>query len=267
MKRDLLLGFILLLFVGCESAEDDVFEPEPNVLALMRIGYSSPPSLRRQRIKVDRSYDIEDTVDRWGLRDAYVKVWGEEDTFIFIDSFFDEDSAKWFKYNEGNYYEWAYFDDTTLYHLEVALPWDDTVTAEAMMPSPVRISSPADSDTVSISQEPYDPHVVTWNSCKNTELYLLYCIPDVDDSLFNYYPDFLFFPSFTNDTSYAFFLQRMLAPWIYDEYYVLRVMAVSPEYAAYMGFFGPGEVYSNLSAGYGMFGGIAEDAIRVFIVP
>ncbi|MEA3311765.1 MAG: hypothetical protein U9Q76_06060 [candidate division WOR-3 bacterium] len=196
-----------------------------------------------------------------------MKVWGGEDTFVFADSFFNEDSAKWFKYNEGNYYEWAYFDDTTLYHLEVILPWEDTVTAEAMMPTSVRIAAPADSDTVSISAEPYDPHVVTWNFCKNTKLYLIYCIPDVDTSELGNISPIFSMPSFTMDTSYTFFLERMIAPWIYNKYYVLRVIAVTPEYVDYMGAEVPGGSVSNLSSGYGMFGGIAEDAIRVFIVP
>jgi len=249
---------------GCESAEEQVFEPESNILALMFI--TDTLEERTQFVKVDQSYDIEDTVGVEGVIDAKVTIWSEIDTFVFLDTFYHSDSVLRFYCNEGWYGNWqTKFDDTTLYHLEVILPWEDTVTAQAYMPTPIQISAPADSDTVSISAEPYDPHVITWNSCKNTELYVIYCVPDVDDSLYKNYPNFLFFPSFTNDTSYAFFLQRALAPWIYDEYYVLRVMAVSPEYAAYMGFFGPGEVYSNLSAGYGMFGGIAEDSVRVFI--
>ncbi|TKJ43299.1 hypothetical protein CEE36_04505 [candidate division TA06 bacterium B3_TA06] len=257
MKRLLLLGLTLLLFARCESSEDYIFESQPNILALMRIkGIEHSYQYSEQVITVNQSYDIKDTVNQYGVRGAQVTVWGEDGSFFFFS----------WRSPEEDYRTKANFNDTTLYHLEVALPWDDTVTAEAYMPSPIQISSPADSDTVSISAEPYDPHVITWNSCKNTELYALYCIPDVDDSLYKNYPNFLFFPSFTNDTSYAFFLQRALAPWIYDEYYVLRVMAVSPEYAAYMGFFGPGEVYSNLSAGYGMFGGIAEDSVRVYIV-
>ena len=263
MKRLLLLGLTLLFFAGCESVEDQVFEPEPNIFALMRVG----ETWKWQWIKVEQSYDIQDTVNVCGLRDAYVKVWGGEDTFVFADSFFDEDLAKWFKYNEGWYGDWVRLNDTTFYHLEVNLPWDDTVTADAMMPTPIRISSPAGSDTVSISAEPYNPHIVTWNSCKNTELYLVYCIPDVDTSELRNISPIFSMPSFTMDTSYTFFLERMVAPWIYDKYYVLRVIAVSPEYVDYMGAEVPGGSVSNLSSGYGMFGGIAEDAIRVFIVP
>jgi len=260
MRRLFILSLVLLFFAGCESVEDQVFEPEPNILALMRIGNSW------KRVRVDQSYDIQDTVDRWGLRDAYVNVGGGEDTFVFADSFFDEDSAKWFKYNEGNYYCLANFNDTTLYHLEVIMPWDDTVTAEAYMPTPIRIHTPADSDTVSISQEPYDPHIVTWNFCKNTALYLIYCIPDVDTSELRNISPIFSMPSFTMDTSYTFFLERMVFPWDFNMHYVLRVIAVSPEYVDYMGAEVPGGSVSNLSSGYGMFGGIAEDSIRVFLV-
>jgi len=263
MKRLLLLSLVLLFFAGCESVEDQVFEPEPNILALMRIGNSW------KRVRVDQSYDIQDTVNLWGVRGAQVRVRGGGYVYTFLDSFYCPDSAQWFKYTEGNYYEHPFpkLNDTTLYSLEVILPWEDTVTADAYMPSPVRISSPADSDTVSISQEPYDPHIVTWNFCKNTALYLIYCIPDVDTSELGNISPIFSMPSFTMDTSYTFFLERMIAPWDFDMHYVLRVIAVSPEYVDYMGAEVPGGSVSNLSSGYGMFGGIAEDAIRVFIVP
>lgn len=261
MKRLLLLSLVLLFFAGCESVEDQVFDPEPNILALMRIDDTSI----YQWVTVDQSYDIQDTVDLWGVRGAYVKVWGGEDTFTFEDSFYMADSAKWFKQPEGYYGEWGNFNDTTLYHLEVILPWEDTVTADACMPSPIRISTPADSDTVSISAEPYDPHVVTWNPCRNTELYTIYCVPDVDTSELDDISPLYSLPSFTTDTSYTFFLERMVFPWDFNMHYVLRVIAVSPEYVDYMGW-GPSGSVGNLSAGYGMFGGIAEDAIRVFLV-
>lgn len=260
MRKLLPVLLILVFFLACEPPDEREFEPRPNVFALMK----GSDSLIQQVIWVDQSYDIKDSLEHFGVIDASVIIFSEYDTFVFVDTYRVADTV--FYCYEGKYVRDIMFNDTTLYHLEVALPWDDTVTAEAYMPSPIQISAPADSDTVSISAEPYDPHVITWNSCKNTELYVIYCVPDVDDSLYKNYPNFLFFPSFTNDTSYTFFLQRMLAPWIYDKYYVLRIMAVSPEYAAYMGFFGPGEVYSNLSAGYGMFGGIAEDSVRVYIV-
>ena len=79
MRRLLLLSLVLLFFAGCESVEDQVFEPEPNIFALMRIDDTSI----YQWVTVDQSYDIQDTVNIWGLRDAYVKVWGGEDTFTF----------------------------------------------------------------------------------------------------------------------------------------------------------------------------------------
>jgi len=263
MKRFLLAGLILFVFVSCTQEEDYEFEPEPNILGLMRIG----DTVSSQLIIVDQSYDITDTVNEYGVNGATVRIIGEQDTFNFPDTFWDPWTESWVHSIDGWYWGWIDFSDSTSYSLEVVLPWDDTVTADAMMPTPIRISSPADSDTVSISAQPHDPHVVTWNFCKNTELYLVYCIPDVDTSELGNISPIFSMPSFTMDTSYTFFLERMIAPWIYDKYYVLRVIAVSPEYVDYMGAEVPGGSVSNLSSGYGMFGGIAEDAVRVFIVP
>jgi len=59
----------------------------------------------------------------------------------------------------------------------------------------------------------------------------------------------------------------MVLPWVYDMHYVLRITALSPEYTDYFGLEGPGSDMGNLSSGYGMFGGISEDSIRVYIVP
>ncbi len=262
MKRYLLVGLIFLVFTGCTQEEDYEFETEPNILALMQIGESDlmPFVGTTKYITVDRTYDITDTLEPGEKEVAKsVKVFGGIDTFNFRPS----DTLIW--HTATMYEDRAYLNDTTLYHLEVVMSWGDTVTAEAYMPTPIRIHTPADSDTVSISAQPVNPHIITWNPCKNTELYLIYCIPDVHTSeLGNISPIFTL-PSFTMDTSYTFFLQRMIAPWDFDMHYVLRVIAVSPEYVDYMGMQGPGTSVSNLSSGYGMFGGTSEDSIRVYI--
>lgn len=261
MKRFLLVGLIVLAFAGCTQEDGYEFEPEPNILALMHTrGIQWPYYGSYQYIIVAQTHDIGDTLDLWDAPIAdQISIWGGSDTF----DFYRTSDLLWF--NATAYNARADFNDTTLYHLEVVMSWGDTVTAEAMMPSPIYIIMPSDSDTVQMSQASL--YTITWNSCKNTELYTIYCIPDVDTSELDDISPLYSLPSFTTDTSYTFFLERMVFPWDFNMHYVLRVIAVSPEYAAYMGFFGPGEVYSNLSAGYGMFGGIAEDAIRVFIVP
>jgi hypothetical protein len=249
MKRYLLAGLVLLVFAGCTQEEEYEFQPEPNILALMHV-----VPFEAHRIWVDQTYDIRDTVDQNGVRGCEVFLHG-----YVGEEFFDVGRGKYISM-------WtAPLSDTILYQLEVIMPWDDTVTAEAYMPTPIRIHTPADSDTVSISAQPVSPHIVTWNPCKNTELYLIYCIPDVDTSELDNISPIFTLPSFTMDTSYTFFLQRMIAPWDFDMHYVLRVIAVSPEYADYMGMQGPGTSVSNLSSGYGMFGGTSEDSIRVYI--
>jgi len=263
MKRAVLASLTLMLIAGCSGGEDAEFQPDPDILALMSVGDTA--SL--QHVIVERSYDIADTVSEYGLSDATVRIITQQDTFDFADTFWDPDSDAWEPTPvEGWYWQWMQLDDSSTYYLEVAMPWGDTVTAEAMMPSPLHILLPADSETVSISQQAYSPLMVSWNPCKNTDFYMLYCVPDVDTSEFRYYSSFLFLPSMTADTFYAFFRERMVMPWSYEEHYVLRVLAVTPEYADYLGMMGPSGSTSNLSKGYGVFTGIAEDSVRVFIV-
>jgi hypothetical protein len=259
MKRYLFLSCIFLLVAGCTQDEQYEFESESNIMALMRIEGSE---YSWQIVLVAQTHDIRDSLDFEGDKPTadLVRVWGRVDTFNFRES----SAQPW--YNATEYETRPSFDDTTLYSFEAVLSWGDTVTAEAYMPTPIRISTPADSDTVFISKEPYDPHVVVWNSCRNTDLYLVYCIPDVNPSELGDISPLYSLPAFTTDTSYAFFLERMVFPWNFDMHYVLRVIAVTPEYIDYMGLLNPtGESCSNLSSGYGMFGGISEDSIRVFI--
>ena len=267
MKRCFLLGLIFIFVVGCNQEEEYEFEPESNILALMQIGEDDfmPFVGTNKYIIVGRTYDITDTLESDKKEEARsVKVFSETDTFVFKPSV----TLNWS--NVTVYEDRAYLNDSTLYHLEIVTSWGDTVTAEAYMPTPFRIHTPADSDTVSISQQSYDPLVITWgwrHSCRNTELYTIYCIPDVDTSELDEISPLYSLPAFTTDTSYAFFLERMVFPWDFNMHYVLRVIAVTPEYIDYMGFLNPtGESCGNLSSGYGMFGGISEDSIRVFIV-
>ncbi|MBN2378254.1 DUF4249 family protein [candidate division WOR-3 bacterium] len=269
MKRILFSPLVFLLTLGCSGVQEPEFEPETNVLALMRIDNRPEHIYPWQLIYVDQSYDIQDTVNVLGVRGARVEITGGEDVYTFVDSFYNEDSLRWEKYAEGHYYDWPHpkLNDTTLYRLQVIYPDGDTVTGEAYMPSAIEISYPEDSQAISISQQVTNPLTITWNSCKNTLYYMIICKPDVDTSEYDSYPPFLFMPAIRGDTSYAYFQERMILPWVYDMYYVLRVVALSPEYADYFGLEGPGSDMGNLSGGYGMFGGISEDSIRVYIVP
>lgn len=273
MKKMLLLVPFVVLILGCEGQIVQKFEPEPDIFALMKIDNDSPNVSYSQRIRVDRSWDIKDTVNVWGVRDALVRIIPGNSSYVFVDSFFDPDSNYWRKYTEGHYYALLHpkLNDTTLYKLEVSLPWGDTVTGETKMPSQISLSWPKDEDTLSIANELANPHLITWNNCLNVGLYTLQCVPNVDTSKYDSFPPFLFIPSFTIDTSYAFFQERAAIPWVYNREYVIRINAYGTEYANYVKF-GLSGGKANLATQdgdtcYGVFSGIAIDSVRVFIIP
>jgi hypothetical protein len=139
-----------------------------------------------------------------------------------------------------------------------------------MMPSPVHLSWPKDGDTLSISQELANPHSITWNNCRNVGLYTLQCVPNVDTSKFDSFPSFLFIPSFSTDTSYHFFLERAVMPWVYNQEYVVRINAYGTEYANFVKKgFGSGRQNLVTQKGelcYGVFSGIAIDSVRIYLV-
>lgn len=258
MKKVLPILIILVLSLGCQPPEEQEFEPEPNVFALMRVGADF------QLIKVERTASMADTVGDWGITDAQVKVrndyWGEVEFLHVLDHHIP--NLPWRQWTSGEYVTTGrVLRDRYLQTLEVILPWGDTVTAEAYMPSPIHILVPTDSDTVSISRQSTEPTFITWNKCDNTEIYLIYCTPD---EALEEYPLLLYIPAITADTSYALFLERMIFPWVTDKHYKLTVEAVSPQYYDYLGF-GPQGSISNLSSGYGVFGGVAVDSIRIYI--
>lgn len=273
MKRWIPFTIVILLILGCESQIDQKFEPEPDIFALMKIDNDSSNVIHRQRIKVDRSYDIKDTVDVWGVRDAFVRITSGNYTYTFVDSFFDSDSGYWRKYIEGNYYEWPSpkLNDTAVYSLEIILPWGDTVTSETKMPSPIHLFWPQDGDTLSLTEELTNPHPVIWNNCRNIGLYTLQCVPNVDTSRYDSFPPFLFIPSFTSDTSYAFFQERAAVGWVYNQEYVLRINAYGTDYASYVALGLSGGRRNILTSSgdtcYGVFSGISIDSVRVFLVP
>jgi hypothetical protein len=242
-----------LFSTGCEQDEDQVFEPEPNVFAVMKIGDQADI----QVVNVELTYDIRDTVVRFEVPDAQVRIWGGADTFDF-------------QYCEDcQYMQQASFNDTILYTLQVIYPEGDTVMGQSYMPSPVNINWPVEGETLSINQEVANPRYVTWGVCNNTGLYILQCSPDVDTSEIDEYNPFLYVPSFTADTSYLFFVERVLSPWVYDMDYKVRASAYGTEYASY--------VQLGLSVGqanltnqdgdtcYGIFSGISIDSVRVYI--
>lgn len=269
MERWIFLFILVILSAGCEQKIEDVFEREPNIFSLMEIRRDMG-ELEWQSVKVDQSYSITDTVKVWGVRGAYVKISGGADTFVMVDSFYDSELEQWVKQFEGWYCEWIYLDDTTHYTLEVALPWGDTVTGSAFIPTPVRFSWPVEDETISLSAELAAPHLVTWNSCRNVGLYTMQCIPDVDTSAFDTLPQFMFLPSFTTDTFYPFFLARAEQEWYSDMYYYMRINAYGTDYAEYIGPDMTEAGRGNLTTQdgdncYGVFSGIALDSVRIYI--
>ncbi len=251
-RQFLLLMTIFLL--QCQDYKQE-FEPEPNIFAVMKI---SSPKYDYQEILVDQTYDIKDTLespeffeDVIGVTGAKVTVCGLDDTF-----YFEEDP-----FSPGLYMAYSGFNDSTLYHLEVRLPWGDTVTGQAYMPTPLEIIWPEERtcETISISAELRDSHRISWNSCNNVSKYVIYCEP-----YFGLVSEGMYFPSFTGDTSYAFFAERNVWPWSFGKEYELIVVAITPEYDRYTYSSNPGK--SNLSSGYGLFGGVTLDTRLIYIV-
>lgn len=261
------LGIISLALLTCEPPNNQKFDPEPNVMAVMNV----QDSFTSQLVIVDKTYDIADTVEEYGVSAAYVKLSGGTDTFMFVDSFYNPDSMRWIKQPGGRYWGWGKFSDTVLYHVEIRYPGGDTVTAESYMPSPIHLYSPADEETISVSQAIADSQLVVWNSCRNTALYVVQCVPDVDTSRYGEFPFFIFIPSLVGDTAYPFFTSRVTTPWITNQRYVMRVTAYGTDYASYVTF-GLSRGRRNIlnTSGdtcYGVFSGISIDSVRVYLVP
>ncbi|TKJ43300.1 hypothetical protein CEE36_04510 [candidate division TA06 bacterium B3_TA06] len=249
-----------IFLLQCQDYKQE-FEPEPNIFAVMKI---SSPKYDYQEILVDQTYDIKDTLespeffeDVIGVTGAKVTVCGLDDTFYF-------EEAPWGLDQPGHYftlYQSPLFNDTTLYTLEVHLPWGDTVTGQAFMPTPLEIIWPEERtyETISISAELRDSHRISWNSCNNVSKYVIYCEP-----YFGLISEGMYFPSFTGDTSYAFFAERNVWPWSFGKEYELIVVGITPEYDRYTYSSNPGK--SNLSSGYGLFGGVTLDTRLIYIV-
>ncbi len=266
MKRLMPLALtvvLVALILGCEGQIDQKFEPEPDIFALMK----SSDSLLQQVIWVDQSYDIKDTLQGFGVTNAGVRISSMYGEYEFKDWYIRNDT--YFTCVEGKYVANIIFDPSITYYLEVVYPGGDTVTSETKMPSPIHLSWPKDGDTLSLTQELANPHLITWNNCLNVGLYTIQCVPNVDTSKYDSFPQFLFIPSFTIDTSYAFFQERAIVPWVYNQEYVLRVNAYGIEYASYVKF-GLSGGKANLvtqkgDTCFGVFSGIAIDSVRVFI--
>lgn len=278
MKKLLPLILLVTLILACDGQIDQKFEPEADIFALLSVRDTSVDDglgkYQWQWVKIDQSYDIKDSVSTWGLRGASAKLYYFPDPNSYvdlIDSFFDQDSLKWYKYDhEGWYGGFVPITDYDEYTLNIVLPWGDTVTGKSMLPSPVYISWPKDGDTLSISKELANPHPITWNNSHNVGLYTLQCVPNVDTSKYDSFPPFLFIPSFSNDTSYQFFLERAVVPWVYNQEYIVRVNAYGTEYASYikLGLSG-GKANLVTQTGdtcFGVFSGIAIDSVRVYLI-
>lgn len=241
----------------CEKDRQE-FEPEPNILAVMKI---SGRQYESQEIFIDQTFNIKDTLSRdeefsdiSGLSGAEVVVSSADDTF-----YFEEDP--WGLFSPGHYftlYQSPVFNDSTLYTLEVCLPWGDTVTGEAYMPGRITIYWPGEGDTISLSQELCDSNLVCWRKSRNVNRYMVHLLyPE-----WGYVTDYYYF---VGDTSCAFFAEQ--SSDIPTHWFVplkLHVMGLTPEYEDYWDPRSYGE--SNLSCRYGVFTGIALAEVNVYIV-
>lgn len=245
------IAFLAILFLGCEE-EIQEFEPEPNICAVMRLELSAS---RWQEIRIDTTYSIQDSLppnylDYFeGVEGAEAFIYSAQDTLVFEES----------PYNPGLYMAYSGFNDSTLYHLEVRLPWGDTVIGQAYMPTYVQISWPKSRDTIALAEELRDSNLVCWNKCQHVKRYMVQLISEGEGYVTDYY-------YFTDDTSCAFFAENAskIPTCEFPLYLHLVVIGLSQEYEDYWDPRSYGR--SNLSCRYGVFGGIAVAEVEVYIV-
>lgn len=267
-RRFLLLGFIL--FTACQQDMQD-FEPEPNIFAVAEIEWFGEDWFCL-KVLVGQSYSMVDTVqnDPYGFGEYGLEsVEGVEGAEVIIT--WSDDTAFFKEYVDyfpglhlftGESTQPQWINDSTQYTLNVYLPYGDTITGSAYMPTNLELIWPERNnppETVSISSELLDSGLVCWNSCRNVSKYLIYC--EREGIL---YGDFFPIPSVTADTCYPFFAERAVWPWEYDSEYELTVVGITKEYEDYLNQQSPGR--SNLSSGYGVFTGITCDKLDVYIV-
>jgi hypothetical protein len=234
---------ILLLLFAC-GEEVVEHEPEPVIFGLLE-----PRPWWRQTITVDRTYGLAETVSTTGVSGARVKVmW--PDTEIY----FQEGCYVGFYYGHLNW-----FSPRTDYELEVILPWGDTVYGRTRVPAPFRILEPSSGDTVYKDSLPD----LIWTRSEGAYLYMVYIAPlgFAPGPLPPGVPPWAGVPFLaTQETSLK--LSDHPEPYFYwvDTTYTICVEALDENVYNY-GWYDS----TNLSQGYGVFGGHALDLLHLFV--
>lgn len=235
------LILILLLF-GCDE-EVGEHRPEPVIFGLLQ-----PRLGELQTITVDRTYGIAETVSTTGVSGAVVKVmWADTEVY------FQEGRYRGFYYGRLNRFS-PHID----YGLEVVLPWGDTVYGQTRVPGPFRILEPSYGDTVHKESLPD----LIWTRSEGAYLYVVYIFPQG----FKPEPPPIMGPRThipflaTQDTSLK--LSEYPEPYFFwvDTTYTIWVRAFERNVYNY-GLRGS----TNLSKGYGVFGGHALESLELFV--
>jgi hypothetical protein len=244
----LLAGLFLLgsVIIGCTGNTGPTFEPAPVVFAVLNAGDSL------QEIIVDQTYGIEDSVSQVGVIGASVWVFGNGDSVQFIgEDYYPEVYAatvdsSWLKPN-------------TDYTLRVILPPDvgvETVWATTRVPGRFHITGPDNQESFDWTQLP----LLTWTPSPGCYLYHIWIFPETDSLLIDSLPFYFRIPQSTSDTVLDLATMQSYFAWL-DTNYVIRVNASEENYYHYL----REDTITNLSHGLGVFGGRAEDSVKIYL--
>ncbi len=222
----------LLLLGACVDVRYENPEiPKFNIFAVMISGRDT------QLIFFDRVY--QPTQEHgYGLEGAWMYV-EARDTFHEFQFGYLRDTV-WYYFSVFNVYP----KDT----LRLNLVYEgDTFTATTILTGDFQIVFPKDEDTIVISSDA--PYMV-WTHSEGAYLYKVKAVP-LDTTLDN-----LFY--FSMDTLSDVFTKASLFP--VDGWYDVYVMAYNPEILTYYN-----SGLSNIEGAYGVFGGVVERKIRIYV--
>ncbi len=236
---------VWLCLGSCQENRGPQFEPEPVIFAVLRAGDSL------QKIIVDQTYGIEDSVAQSGVTGARVWVFGNGDSIRFSEQ--PDTEGVYTAFVDTNW-----LAPTTDYRLQVVLPWapNDTVKAQTRVPGRFRIIAPTTTDTVRFQQLP----VLTWSASLGVYLYHVWIYPLTDSLGIDSLPLYNRIPQSASDT--VLNLSELQSYFmLLDTIYIIRVAASEENTYRYM----REDTTTNISWGFGLFGGIAEDSVKIFI--
>lgn len=242
MKK--IIAFLSGFLIFCELPQQEEYELEPVIFGVLN------PGKFCQTIVVDKTHSVDDTVLS-RVKGARVVV--KSGRGLEIE--FKEDSlTPGYYYAFGN--DWIVPDAS--YFLEVLLPWGDTVYGGTRVPSKISILQPSNFDTISLS----NPPSLIWSSAENKFMYFVYAFPWLPDTgWIDSLPRTYIFPLLDTDTIMPLF--EMGKGSIFkekDTLYTIKVFAIEENYFKYWYYDS-----TTLSGGRGLFGGLSEDSIRVYI--